>query len=412
MQFEKNVLARIENSFIFNAQFKLPAREHKLIIYLISKLNPQEQDEFFEQTVAITELVSLFQRGEEYKSFYEQINSIIDNMLECKIKFPTKFEIDGNRIPRAINWFQMCEPVTGPDGLMHLKFTFSNVMKPFLLELKEYVRLNPYDLFPMRSNYAIRMYEIFKAESDRLKWKKNVVTMRFTLEELRGVLGLRDEYRDQKFAAFRRRILDVIRDEINANSPSLQVDFVLLKEKNKVSGVEFKITQANTLKTLPDTDLEKKPKKQNTNEKYKPSVAELDLLSKAQMQAFNVLVAFGIYPGITYRQILPTIKGSETEGFEDVFIESAIVYFEKNTTQTNLPELRAATFVKWWHDKKVFDISGETWAVILEEVVAFKKTLQQKNMEAYDNRVKARDMTKHEFETWYKNQGKSNESKK
>jgi plasmid replication initiation protein len=405
---EKKAIAQAENTFIFNAQFKLPAREHKLIIYLISKLNPQEQEDFFEQSVPITELLSLFQQGEEYKSFYEQINTIIDNMLECKIKFPTKFEVEGKKISKAINWFQMCEPVTGEDGLLHLKFTFSHVMKPFLLELKEYVRLNPYDLFPMRSNYAIRMYEVFKAERDRLKWAKRAVVMQFSLEELRGLLGLRDEYRDQKFAAFRRRVLDVIRNEINANSPIMHIDFILLKDKNKVVGIEYTILEKNILPIIAESTTEPIAKRHKLENNSTPLATELATLTKAKKHAFDILVAFGVFEGIAYKQLLPSIKGSELMGFEDMFVTKAIQYFEKNALQLTTPDMKAATFVKWWHNKKIFDVSGDTWALLLEQVVADRKALEINNPEAYDNRLQARTMTQAAFYQWYderKNRG-------
>ena len=112
-------------------------------------------------------------------------------------------------------------------------------------------------------------------------------------------------------------------------------------------------------------------------------------------------INFGVFDGIAYKKIIPTIKGSEFEGYEDIFIEKAILHFEKTAIQATTKELKASTFVTWWVKNKVFE-SGDVWADILEKVVNHKKQLQKTNPTAYENRQLARTMTNNEFEEYIK----------
>ena len=91
------------------------------------------------------------------------------------------------------------------------------------------------------------------------------------------------------------------------------------------------------------------------------------------------------------------IKGSEFEGFEDFFIEKAILHFEKNAIQNTTKALKASTFVTWWTKNKVFE-SGDVWADIMEKLVKYKKQMQIKKPVAFENRLIAKTMTNAQFE--------------
>jgi hypothetical protein len=119
------------------------------------------------------------------------------------------------------------------------------------------------------------------------------------------------------------------------------------------------------------------------------------------MQAYRLLLAYGVFAGIAYKQILPRIKGSEFDGFEDFFIEKAILHFEKNAIQNTTKELKASTFVTWWTKNKVFE-SGDVWADILEKLVKHKKQMQTKNPIAFENRLVGKTITNAQFDEYVK----------
>ena len=127
----------------------------------------------------------------------------------------------------------------------------------------------------------------------------------------------------------------------------------------------------------------------------------METLTRAKLKGYNILIEYGIFEGIAYKQILPKIKGSEFEGYEDFFIEKAIQHFEKNAIQSTTKELKASTFVIWWTKNKVFE-NGDVWADILEKLVKHKKQLQIKSPAAFDNRNIAKTMTNTQFEEYIK----------
>jgi hypothetical protein len=134
---------------------------------------------------------------------------------------------------------------------------------------------------------------------------------------------------------------------------------------------------------------------------YVPTDKELEILTKARLHAYHILIEFGIFGGIAYKQILSKIKGSEFDGYEDFFVEKAIQHFEKNAIQKTTKDLKASTFVTWWTKNKVFE-SGDVWADIAEKLGKHKKQLMNKSPEAYENRVIARAMTHGQFLAYVK----------
>ena len=383
--------ARIGNQFVFNARYRLPAREQKIILYILSKVNPNNGSEFHKQRLSVEELQDLLVReGGKYGSFYNELLTIADVVTNCKITFPTRFEVNGVRLKGSINWFQHCIPVEDEHGKLHLEFVFSEILKPFLIDLKEYVRINVTEVFPMRSGYSIRMFQILKAEFDRYKEHKTQIFLAFSLDELKELLGLDGKLSYADFKNFRVRVLDPIREEINLFSKDIQVDYDYLKTGKKITGVRF-LTTAKNKTALEDTPSVKDSVK---------SVLDVSKLTRAQGRALSFLTQFGVFEPIAFKQILPSLAGSELLGFEDLFIQLAIAYFKKNAQQ-NLP----ATFVVWWHDKKVFDVqsSSGVWSILMEQLAVEKKRMQKNDPPAYENRLVARTMTNGEFEAWYRN---------
>jgi plasmid replication initiation protein len=388
MEQGENLLARLENSFVFAARYKLNAREQKMLLYLISKLNPKNQSDFHKQAVTIAELKDLLTADDKkHGSFRERLQDSVNNLVSCQIHFPSTFTIDGIQFRNVINWFQYCVTKQDENGQVYLEFAFSEILKPFLLNLKEYVKLNPVDVLKMRSAYTIRMYQIFKAEFDRVgKLRQAKVT--FTLIELKELLSIEDKYNSGDLKDFRNRVLNKIRDEVNELSTSIHVDYTYVKTGKRVTGVTWVISDKKS-------DTSPRTKKKDTDaEDFVPSQKDTAKLTRAQLKAFELLVELGVYEGIAFKQILPTIGGSEIQGFEDLFVQKAILFFKGKSKRADAP-----TFIKWWHELKVFEVGSELWSKITEGVIEDKKRLENDNPEAF--------MTDVEFEGWYRKHKKT-----
>lgn len=392
-------VARLDNAFILNAQYRMTAKEQKILYFLVSHLNPKNETEFNTVTVPLKEIEETLNKdGAKWGSLYEEINRICESMISKTISFPSNFVIEGKPLKGYINWFQSIMPVLNEHKQVCIEFSFSPKMKPFLLQLTQYVRIGVLEVAQMQNAHAIRMFSIFKSEKDR-SFATDSIMLEYTLEDLKAILGIADKYKSGDLKDFRNRVLNKIRDEINANSNSMHVKYDYVKKSRKVTGVLFSIfdKKANT-RSLPaakkdtiDTD-----KKETTSKKKLPPL-DFSTLSRAKLMAFELLTKYGIFEGIALNQILPSIKGSEIIGYEDVFIQQALKYFEKNAHPTVIPEQKAATFVNWWLEHKVFD-KGNTWSILLEAVLKYKKKIQKENPQAFDNRILAATMSNTAFE--------------
>jgi hypothetical protein len=202
-------------------------------------------------------------------------------------------------------------------------------------------------------------------------------------------LGLKNNY--PKFKDFNRWVLKTSLQEINEKTTIKILEIESIKEGRKTTAIRFIFTDKETKEGLPSLPL--------WGQSATPKEAEINELPWAQFNAYNKLVAFGVEEGIAFKQIIPTIKGSEIRGYEDHFIEKAVIIFKQKAKQQD-----AGTFVKWWISKKVFDATSDLWAVILEDILQYKKTLQATDEVKYNNRQVAMDMSMLEFKTYYKAQ--------
>lgn len=404
MKDKSKQIARLDNQLVMKAHYNLSTNEQKLVLFLASRIDTKRED-FNIQYVKIKEIEKFFtdDDGKRWGSIYERVDMMCNSITDKKITLPKGFVINGKpiRMNRYIQWFTDIEPYMDDDGEISLKFQFAESLKAFLLELKEYVRINLIEVFPMRGKYAIRMYQTFKAQRDKTKKFKETSYITYGLEELKAMLGIGNKY--SRIQNFKDRVLTPMIKEINEYSQEISINYELLKTRRKVTGIEFSVYGKK-----------KKPKSselklQNVElENYVPTKEDVEKLSFSQLKAYKVLTKFGVYEGITYRQILPTIKGADMEGYEDVFCEKAIEVFRKKEKPKKDPKQSVAVFVNWWTNKKVFDIKGgDVFFQISDRVHAYKKGLDQ---ERIDNREMAKNITAGEFEKLYNEQKQQKEN--
>jgi hypothetical protein len=125
---------------------------------------------------------------------------------------------------------------------------------------------------------------------------------------------------------------------------------------------------------------------------YLPSADEVGSLTKAQLDAYNHLVDFGVKEGIAFRQMILKIKGSEANGFEDWYIQEAIKIFKTKTTLKS-KNAQAGAFVKWYLEGKVFE-EGSYFGQIMERISKQKKRL---SAEQWRNRKTAMTINAEQF---------------
>ncbi len=364
---KKKTIARIENTLIFDTHYQLTAKEQKVILLLISKLDPVRQTRLSAQFVSVKELKKVLLDNRS-GSFTKELNRFRKRLMKKTLIFTSDILIDNEEAEGEIQWFQSIMPMI-QEGVKGVRFFFADDLAPFLIALKEYVKIDYTEVLPLNSGASVRLFQFFKAHRSKMTKYQKRSTIKFELDELKDILGVPGKYKD--YRNFRKRILEIVEAEINEHT-SIGVKYSPIKTGYSVTHIGFEIWD----------------KGGNTQS------GQLTDLTFAQEKASKLLVKYGIEGGIGL-QMIQKIKGSEIIGFEDWYIKEVISIFESKTT-AETAEQKAGTLVNWFLKKKVFE-QGDMFAKIMEQLAAQKKQVRETDNKAWRNRELAKGISAEEF---------------
>lgn len=398
-------LVRFDDKLVYHGSYQLSARAIKIICYIAARyVDAETNDSTRRVFVPIKELskaVSEGREGDSSNSLYENLQSLCAELATAKIRFKTDVRVEGRDLSGYISWCSDVVPEER-DGVQGINFCFGVYMSQFLVNLSRYVTLYRPELNRLNSSYSIRLFQMLKGIFNKKQKYNKVLREVYSIEHLRYLLAVEEKYKDFRF--FNRDILKTAIGEINTNTS------IIILEVKKIRGKARRTTHIELL----FTDSKQKANARagedmTTYTDYTPSEAEIASLSFAERKAYELLLEFGVKAGIAFKRILPDINGSESVGFEDHFVSNAIAQFRLHAENTTTPAQAAATFVHWWVKMRLFDISTPLWAKINEQVVAERKKLSKSDSRAFDNRLRAREMTHDQFVQWWKTQQPSEE---
>ena len=390
---KKNALIQIENKFAIEAQYKMTLIEQKIFYALVSRLNPHEEEEFKKVGLTVSEIVEAIGGDlKNHQNLYSRISNIRSSLVKKTFKFPTNVEIGGRFIEGEMPFFQNITPQYDEYGEATIYFWFNDLLKPFLLQLKEYVKMNKLLITKLKSVYAIRLYTILKAIRAKRRKHGKVSQETWKVEELKELIGASEQY--ERFHDFKKRAIEPASKEINAKTDITIIHIEYIKVGRITKKIEFVFTDQGKSKeeeTKPKTlsqpievskpqTPQKKKVQANTNKKYKKQIEALTL---AQYFAFHFLQdkTRDVNIKIILEEILPQIAkmGEVPRGFEDVYVESVWSYVQRKSKVKN-PESWAAIFISWWrnpesltHDKNV--------AIFFDAVHDFKQSIRDTKQE-------------------------------
>lgn len=397
---------RLDNRLVYHGSYSLSAKALKIIYYVISKyVDPLEEQKALpildiplqEIATAITETDSKKKKNWS-GSLYESIDDVCNEMSEARIKFDSGVEVEGKNLHGHIN---LCSVVPRMiDGKRYISFGFDPFMAQFLFDLTKYVLVYRPEINRLRSAYSIRLFQMLKGYArKKAKYGNKIFRDTYSISHLRFLFSLGNTY--PEFKHFNNLVIKRAVREINANTTIRVIEVNKRKQNGSrtTSHLEFVFTEQQ-----PNEKLKINLQAETDLTSYVPDADDLAQLSKAERQAYQKLVDLGVIPGIAYRKILPEIQGSESEGFEDYFIEYCLQHFQERSKHSDDPKKAAATFVNWWTKKKIFDLTSDVWSKVNEQVVNKKKELATQNPVSYNNRLMAKNMTKDEFAAWWEEQ--------
>jgi plasmid replication initiation protein len=212
------------NDFIRNSRYELSMQEHKIILYLITKIRPEDTD-FEPYEFSIQEFCEVCGIDSQSGRNYENIKATILKLAQKAfwLKLNDGIQVTARWLDRAYVYKQ--------SGIISLKL--DDLLKPYLLELRRnFTAYNLYHILAMKSAYSIRMYELLKSQTF-------VGEYAFDVDELKKLL-FAENY--ELFSNFKARVLDTAVREIN-DFGDIAVSYAVEKAGRKVDKVIFSIRE-------------------------------------------------------------------------------------------------------------------------------------------------------------------------
>lgn len=210
------------NELIQHARFSLSAQQQKVVLFIISQIEPYDEELKLYQ-FKITEFCSVCgiePKGNNYNLLKNAIKEIADKSIWITLE---------NGKETLLRWIE--KPyIDEKSGNIQIKL--DEDMKPYLLQLKE--RFTAYELIytlNFKSKYSIRLYEYLKSiHYNKLKPYNTTVS----IEEFKKVID--STYTD--FKDFHTRVLKPAHKEINKYS-DINFEYEIIKNGRKA--VEIKL---------------------------------------------------------------------------------------------------------------------------------------------------------------------------
>jgi len=203
---------------LIGARYQLSTIEQKLVLSIISLIQPQDTD-FMHYQIPLNNFDNLTENNNHLR-LKDACKSLMSKPLEVQ---------DSNDEWVIFNWFSHIR-YKGKESI--LECSISPELKPYLLELKG--NFKSFDLkyiLPLQSSYSIRLYEILK------KNEKNV-KVDFELEELCNILKVPDSFKT--FGKFKEKVLYIAQKELIQHT-DIFFEYEAVKTGKKVTGLKFKI---------------------------------------------------------------------------------------------------------------------------------------------------------------------------
>lgn len=208
------------NDMIQKSRFNLQTQEQRIILYLISKIQPEDM-ELKEHSFNIRDFCKVCGLDADNGFNYKQIKKTLKDLRDKSIWITLD---DGSEA--LLSWLDsvIMHPKNGT-----IKVKISEMIKPYLLHLRE--KFTQYELLytlAMKSQYSLRLYELLK--SYEFQSKKI-----FDINELKRLLSAENYVR---YPDFKRYVLDIAMREINDLS-DLSITYEAIKSGKRYAKIEF-----------------------------------------------------------------------------------------------------------------------------------------------------------------------------
>ena len=211
-----------DNQIIQKSRFDLSAQEQKIILYLITKIKPDDTElKLYEfKIVDFCKVCGIDKdNGKNYIDLKKTIKELADKSMWVKLE---------NDKETLLRWIER-PYIDDKSGTIEIKL--DELMRPYLLQLKE--KFTAYSLcytLALKSKYSIRIYELLKSYENLQEWSFDIAVLKKMLNAEKYTM-----YKD-----FRVNVIDVALKEINEYS-DITVTYTIEKQGHKAHKIKFKI---------------------------------------------------------------------------------------------------------------------------------------------------------------------------
>lgn len=219
---QRSMIVTKSNELVRKARVSLSLQEQKVILYLISKIKP-EDTEFHQYQFSLREICDVFGISYSGTNYNDLKSAILDlNKKSFWMRLPSG-------VDALMMWFSRVR-IDKKSGLVAIQF--GEDMRPYLLELKSH--FTAYKLenaLSLNSRYALQLYELLLSYS-------SIGEIEISLDDLKEYLGVSDKY--PTFKNFRARVLAPSIEQIN-DKTNIRLKYDTRKQGRYIKTIIFYI---------------------------------------------------------------------------------------------------------------------------------------------------------------------------
>ena len=244
------------NELIQLSRFSLSVQQYKLLLYMISKIKPDDKGEQV-YVASLKDFCKVCGISSQSGKTYIEAKASIKNLADKSIWLQKE-----NKDEILLRWLNRVR-YNAESG--SFEYTFHQDMLPYLYDLQSrYTRYRLDNVLTLRSKYGIRLYEVLKS------YQHMRTPIRFTIEELRARLDASSSY--PRIPDFRRFVIEKAVDDINAcsdiiveyypwkseNSRATDSFIFVVKKPNHTEATQREIERIKRLSSSTNAALERK----------------------------------------------------------------------------------------------------------------------------------------------------------
>ena len=240
----------VKDNRLIEASYSLGLVEQRLVLLAI--IGARETGEGVTPETLLTVRAEDYAKhfGVERQTAYQALQEAVETLFNRRATVDVYDTRRGKMRPMVVRWVTAMQ-YEEQQACVTLRFGIEVV--PLITRLEQnFTSYELQQIAGLKSAYAIRLYELL------MQWKAAAKTPVFELQQFRNQLGVGLEY--SRIEAFKRRVLDVAVDQINAHT-DITASYEQHKAGRTITGFSFKFKQKKTDAVAPFAKKPKQPKK-------------------------------------------------------------------------------------------------------------------------------------------------------